>query len=114
MKRPQSKEELIEKTGYSYDGIRGRISEIRKLGYDIDYEIVEEKKYVLKKTREQKLLNFLKDKRLYGQAIDIKKVARYMEVPVDDVIKEISELFNSNEYTVMQVSNNKVKIFENF
>ena len=34
-KYPLSKKELVEKTGYSYDGIRGRLSEMRKLGFDI-------------------------------------------------------------------------------
>jgi hypothetical protein len=47
MQEPASKREIIALTHQSYDGIRGRISEMRKLGYDIRYVPVKEKKYVL-------------------------------------------------------------------
>jgi hypothetical protein len=45
--RPLDIYELMRETGHSYDGLRGRLSEMRKMGYDIKLKPVEVRKYVL-------------------------------------------------------------------
>ena len=109
-KRPLTKEELIEKTGYSYDGIRGRISEIRKLGYDIDYELMEEKRYVLKHRGKQKLTSFLEKYQLYGKEINIDTVGKRLGMSLDEMTTTVSKFFADPMYDVLQLSDVKIKI----
>lgn len=106
--KPLTKEELVEQTGYSYDGIRGRISEMRKLGYDIDYELVEEKRYILKHQSKQKLIKFLDEHNLYGREINIDVVGKRIQLNMEEMTTAVSKLFADPLYDVTQMSNTKI------
>lgn len=105
-KQPLTKDELVKKTGYSYDGIRGRLSEMRKLGYNIT---LDESKYILKE--KHNIIDYLSKHNLYGSTIDINDVAQQLVIPKDDVIKDISKLFFNKKYKVIQISKDKVAIY---
>lgn len=109
-KKPLTKEELVAQTGYSYDGIRGRISEMRKLGYDIDYELVEEKKYILKHHGKQKLIDLLNKYNLYGQTINLNNVANRLGMSTDEIISAVSKLFSDSNYNVLQLAQDQIKV----
>ena len=113
-KKPMSKEELIESTGYSYDGIRGRISEMRKLGFDIVYTEVTEKKYILLNdaTDENKVIEYIEKKRLFDKVLNVNVLAKNVGLSFDDITKVISELFEDNRYSIVQLSNNTIKILK--
>lgn len=110
-RRPMSKYELADMTGYSLDGLRGRISEMRKLGYDIQLVEVTETKYELVKaikSCKEKLVEYLEKVNAFDKVIDIHIVAKNIHMSVDEVTQSISELFD--DYTVVQMSNTKVII----
>ena len=111
-KKPMSKEELIESTGYSYDGIRGRISEMRKLGFDIVYTEVTEKKYILLKdiTNKNKVIEYIEKMKLFDKVLNVNVLARNVRLSFDDITKVISELFEDDRYSIVQLSNNTIKI----
>jgi biotin operon repressor len=70
-------QELHAQTGYSIGGIRGRVSELRKLGYTIVYNA---KKYHLIDEEEQvcqKLQRCLKEENLLGTPVLIRQLEYY-------------------------------------
>jgi len=114
---PQSSEELVENTGYSYDGIRGRLSEMRKLGYDIRYEEKTEikkikvKKYVLHNSvKSKEFLDFLDKYQLYGKIINIDKISEKSGISEEEIKSIVSKLFLNPKYSVIQLSNVQIKI----
>jgi len=115
-KRPMSKDELVESTGLSYDGIRGRMSEMRKLGFDIQLTEITEKKYVMVSdfltSNKNKLLTYLKEAKLFDAPIDIDNTAKKIGLTFNDVVNIVSELFNDKEFSVVQLSNTKVKVMK--
>jgi len=113
---PLTGEELVEHTGYSPNGIRGRISELRKLGYDIQYEErteikkIKVKKYVLKSKKTDEFLTYLKKRALFGKVIDVSVVAKQIGMTVEEIQSIIGKLFLNPNYSVIQLSNVQVKI----
>mgnify|MGYP000306510037 CR=1 FL=1 len=111
-KRPLSKEELIEATGYSYDGIRGRISELRKLGYDIQLKevpvTITVKKYVL--TPRNKLLEYIESNNLYNMQLNVKHLARAINEPLETTKHLIAKLFSDPKIHITQLTSDTIII----
>ena len=111
---PLTKNELKLATGQSPDGLRGRISEMRKLGYEITLQEPKEieKKYYLislpvdKKTNE--VLEWLEEKSLFGSLIPISKISSSLGIAIEDVESIIADLFET--HSVVQLSQTTVKI----
>lgn len=82
--------ELELLTGYTYNGLRGRISEIRKLGYNIEQRIEPTKKYVfLGKTEEHKInadkiLLWLKETYNFDKDLKYSTIATAIQLPQHD------------------------------
>jgi hypothetical protein len=116
-KRPMGKYELVDITGLSYDGIRGRISEMRKLGFDIQLLEMTEKKYVLLSdittSKKHKFLEHLKKKALFDKPIDINGIAKTIGITPNDIIDIISGLFKDKDYSIVQLSNTQIKVKKN-
>lgn len=111
-RKPMSKKELSEETGYSEDGIRGRLSEMRKLGYDIVLEEVTDRKYVLKYGPKEKVLKFLKENDMFSIKFDVKKVGNEIGLSHDDVAIGVAKVFVDKRYSVLQLAKDEVVVFE--
>ena len=108
-KCPLSKKELVEKTGYSYDGIRGRISEMKKLGFDIQHKEVTEKKYVLVSAPAQHTDKILAWAERTGEhTVKFSNLAGILEIPEDEIRKSMEEIFKMGR--LLQLSNDTAKI----
>ena len=108
-RRPMSRFELNDNTGYSLDGLRGRISEMRKIGYDIQVIDVTEKKYrFVGMSCKERIIEYLEKVKGFGNVIDVNVVARNSKMSVDEVTQGISELFDDADYKVTQMANTKV------
>lgn len=108
---PLTRLELKLITGQSPDGLRGRISEIRKLGYDIKLQEKIEKKYCLiSKPPENvdKILDWLEEKRLFGKVVSYLTISEQLDISVKDVEDAIVEIFKT--HGVVQMSKNSVKV----
>jgi len=110
-KRPLSSDELQEKTGYSYSGIRGRIAEMRKLGFDIELKEVTEKKYVLKQnSKKEKFLDFIEEINGYNRVVNLKQIEKETGLTEEDITNVISKMFLDPDYHIFQMSNTDIKI----
>lgn len=74
-----SLKELVEITGYSSDGIRGRLSEMNKLGHRIErlngkYHLVSTKIKNNVKINVKRIFDFVEKYRLYGHRVHIEKL----------------------------------------
>ena len=110
-KRPMTLNELHKATGYSKTGIRGRISELRKQGYNIELGSGSVKKYILNKKESSngnKVLSFIEKRNLFGIILEIDKLAKKLKLSNDIIEKELIALYKDNR--VIQISNNKVII----
>jgi len=113
---PMTKNELTRFTGQSFDGIRGRISEMRKLGFDIQLQTpseIEKKYYLVSlpvEKKPNKVLEWLTDKKLFGSVIPILKISDSLSMAVEDVELSIVELFKTHR--VVQLSQNTIKVLE--
>ena len=110
-KRPLSSDELHEKTGYSYSGIRGRITEMRKLGFDIQLQEVTEKKYVLKQnSKKETFLDYIEKINGYNRLINLKQIEKETGLTEEDITNVISKMFLDPDYHIFQMSNTDIKI----
>ena len=89
-----------------YNSVRARISNLRKKGIDIKYDMVETGKYIL--SEDYQLLNYLAKNRLFNREISIKKVAKELSVKEDDLKLLVSKLFD--RYDIIQLSPDRVII----
>jgi len=107
-KQPMSLDELHYVTGYSKDGLRGRLSELRKQGYNIELHRVESKKYFLKSAspEKQKILDFIEKRNLYQQRIKISKLAKAINIPLSKMTDALVQI--NKEGKLLQMSNTEV------
>jgi len=104
-----SAKELELLTGYSYNGLRGRISEIRKLGYIIELRDIPTKKYVfLGKTKTEKenvtkIINWLERTNNYNKNLKYSTISKMTNLSLKDVIDVMITLQKRN--LVLQTSN---------
>jgi len=105
---PMSLDELHYATGYSKDGLRGRLSELRKQGYKIELQAVESKKYFLKSAspEKQKILDFIEKKNLYQQTIKISSLAKALNIPLSKITSALVEI--NREGKLLQMSNTEI------
>ena len=108
--QPRTMDELVKSTGYSRDGLRGRISEMRKMGYQIDLVLPTEKEYVVVSKPKDKVLDYLKKSGNYGRTINIRGMSTILKLPREIVKSVIAELFSSHKVT--QLSNDTFIIKE--
>ena len=98
-------EELVKQTGYSKDGLRGRISEIRK-----KYNVVIVKKvgryYIDSSNR---VIEFVRENNLSGQAITFDFIAKKTGLSKDEIEKQIIQIFKTGK--ILQVAKEKVAIY---
>lgn len=101
--RPHTLSEISEKLQKNHNGIRGRISEIRKLGYNITRK---SGNYVL--DRENPLVTFIKDHNLFNKEVNIKNISIQIDIPYDQILGEVSSLIRNNQ--AVQLSNNTILV----
>jgi biotin operon repressor len=110
-KKSLTREELLEKTGYSYDGIRGRLSEIRKLGYDIQYKDVTEKKYVLVSQPSQytdAIINWAESKGHINEPLEYEQIKKALNISDNDIHDAMYHVYKKGR--LLQLANDKGKI----
>jgi len=107
-KEPMSLSELSYATGYTKDSIRGRISELRKLGYIIELKPVDTKKYFLSKNNQedQKILDFIKNRNLYQKPIEIEQLSKTLKISLSELKDALSRIFKSGK--LVQLSTTKI------
>ena len=114
--QPLTKLELKLTTKQSPDGLRGRISEIRKFGYDIRLEEPEkpEKKYCLisKPSKNvDKVLKWLEEKNSFNRVVQYSAISNDLDISINDISNAISKIFKT--HIVVQMSNKSVKVKRN-
>lgn len=110
---PLTKLELKLITGQSYSGLRGRITEMRKFGYDIRLEEPKkpEKKYHLVSIPSKnvsKVLSWLEEKNLFNRVVSYLKISEDLDIPVEDVENVMIEIFKT--YVIVQMSKDSVVV----
>jgi len=109
-----SMRELQLLTGQTNSGLRGRLSELRKQGYQIDLEDHIVKQYVYKGKPEEKdettakLEHLLESENLFGTPIQYDKIATILKTDPTAVKNSVINLFH--RYHIMQLSPTKVII----
>jgi len=106
--KPASSEELTMITELSPDGIRGRISEIRKLGYEINKV---DGKYRLDEDRltAEKLLSYVESNKLYGQKIKVSMLMNELDMSHEKLTDILSKLYHRKQ--LLQVTKDVVIIY---
>jgi len=112
-KQPMSLNEIQKATGLSKSGIRGRISELRKDGYNIQLLAGDVKKYFLKENEpsiKEKILLLFAKRKLFDKPVEIKYISRILDVPKETLEKGLIEMNKDNR--LIQLTNNKIIIKE--
>ena len=98
--------EISSRLNYSESGVRGRISELRKMGYDIQNK---EKHYFLRgMTAKNRILEYLNKTNRYGVAIDINVLGEKLGMSREDIDEGMFELYKDGR--LLQLSNTVVKV----
>jgi len=109
-KKSASMRVLEKDTGYSYDGIRGRISELRKMGFDISYD---GKKYLLSNEQQKNVYetvsSTLKKNNLFNVPILITQIEYHTGLKKEELMPLFVEL--SKKEKLVQLSQNKLIIY---
>ena len=107
-KKPASSEELAMITGLSPDGIRGRISEINKLGYNIKKI---DGKYCLCDNNSdiEKVISYIAHHNLYGSKIKISKLMDELDMSHEKISDVLSKLYRRKQ--LLQVTKDTVIIY---
>ena len=104
--------ELQLLTGYAYNSITSRVSQLRKLGFDIQLQKLDTPKYVLvrKPSKElaEKILTWVKSHNMYGTALEYDMVAKEINIRTDQVVDGMAEIFKMGR--LVQVSSTKAKV----
>lgn len=110
---PLSMLELHLLTGLSKDGIRGRISELRKMGHKAEMTKVTSKKYVLvEKPLWTKIIALVEEENLWGKELNFTMLAVEFGVFEADIVDAMRILYRSGKYALTQMSNQKVRLFK--
>jgi len=107
-KGPVTPLELTLLSGYALSGIRRRMTDLRRMGYDIQIEKMEVNKYVLKKNGEEhqtadKIIEWIKEKNNFGKKINLDDISTDLNLPADKVTNAMGKVFK--KYNVTQLSN---------
>ena len=109
---PLSMLELHLLTGLSKDGIRGRISELRKMGYKAEMTQVTSKKYVLSvKPLWAKIIALVKEEDLWGKELRFMVLAVEFDVRENDIADAMHIIYKSSKYAMTQITNNRVRLY---
>ena len=105
--------EITLLSGYALSGIRRRMTDLRRMGYDIQIEKVEVNKYVLKNKEEScqtadKIVEWIKEKNNFGKKINLDDISTDLDLPADKVSNGMSKIFK--KYNVLQLSNKLVLV----
>lgn len=108
-KKAMSSEELVKRTGLSPDGIRGRLSETRKLGYEITkingiyhLTVSDKMKHV------EQILKFVEQHHLSKQKIPVNVLQDKLKISHEELTDALIELYHQNR--LLQISNKIVVI----
>jgi len=102
--KPSTALQLQKKTKLPSSSIRARISDLRKLGYEIEKS---HGKYTLNE-KQSKIESWLKSTDQYNKIININTISSSLKIPVSEVQSEISKLFK--RYHILQMSKENIKI----
>jgi len=106
-----SAQELQLITGHSQSGLRGRISELRKLGFNIELGVETTKKYALveKKTNDaDKILKWVDDTDNYNVPLDYKKLSNILKISNDNIVSAMVKIHKMG--ILQQLTNTKAMI----
>ena len=92
--------------------ISARISELRKLGYQIDFKRKPQPHYKLQKqdTTEVKILKMLEERKLWNKKINIDNIAKLLKVSRESIIDDLVKI--RKKYPLIQINNNEVIILQ--
>ena len=102
-------QELANKLERSPSGIRGRISELRKTGYNIRSF---NKKYFLILTPKEKILNYVEKTRNYNKPIEYKSLSKILKLSEDEIRDGMYEIYKLGK--LLQVTNDSAMILQNY
>lgn len=102
--------EIIKKTGLSYDGIRGRISELKKTGYVIEkngpyYRLIDSKK----KQHADEILILAEERHFHNQKITVTQLQQMTKMNRKELIDALSDLYHRGQ--LLQISNETIIIY---
>ena len=86
--------------------VSARISELKKIGYNISLETIEEQKYVYHPG--SPLVPFLEKNNLFDTVLSVNDISKSMKLSIKEVQDEIASIFS--DYIIIQVSPDKVVI----
>ena len=91
----------------SPDGIRGRISELRKQGYSIQRK---NNKYILfdTTTPKNKIIQWLESNNNYSKEINYSVLSKELDLSINDIETSLAQLFT--DYYIIQTSKTSCKI----
>jgi len=101
-----SQNDLAEATGYSRDGIRGRISELRKEGYAIENIYGKYHLHSIDKI----IYDWIEEKGLFNNPVSINRISTELKMDIEEVKKGISVLISKNN--ALQMPSNYVIIYK--
>lgn len=108
-KGPKTKSQLMRITGSSYDGLRGRLSELRQDGHIIVHK---NNRYTLDDSADKKIISWIERNQVYGKPVSISILSTTLKVSEDDVKDGIRRLFKSKSHDVIQLSKDSFKIYQ--
>jgi len=111
VKKDISIKEISEITGYSTSGIRGRISELRDIGYTIITVGSFPKKYRLifdKDDLAKKILDLVERRRMYGKRLEYAAIARVLRTDQNQVEAAMQKIHKHG--MLIQLSNGSAMI----
>jgi biotin operon repressor len=103
--------EIAESTGYSTSGIRSRVSELRRSGYDIvttqnkphRYHLVFKKNFLV-----SRIFDYIERSNLYNTKIDYQSLSASLGVSLIDVENAMIEIYKAGR--LLQLSNSSAMI----
>ena len=107
-KRTASSEELAMITGLSPDGIRGRISEINKLGYNI--KKIDEKYHLYDDNSDiEKVISYVASHNRFGLKIEMGELMDKLDMSHEKLSDVLSKLYRRKQ--LLQVTKDTVIIY---
>jgi len=106
-----SLKELQLITSYSRSGLRGRISELRKIGYNIQVRTETVKKYVMVKHDENnvdKILQWVHDTDNYNVPLEYEKLSHILNIPLNNLTTAMIDIHQMG--MLQQITNTKAMI----
>jgi len=107
---PENLEAILRQNRKS---ISARISELRKLGYNITYKRKPTPHYKLQKAEpmDVKILRILDEKNLWNTTLHIDKLAKFLRTDEETIIEGLVKI--RKKYLLIQMNNNEVIISQN-